>query len=138
MTANRVNLVNEDDARRVLFGLLEHVAHTGRTHTNKHFHEVGTGNGEERHVGLACHGFTQKRLTGTRRANQQHAAWNAATKALEFLRITQKLDNFLQIFLGFINARHIVKHGRALAPRSATWPSTCQSPWLCRRPASGA
>src|SRR5450756_155077 len=53
MTADRVDFIDEDDARRVLLGLLEHVAHAARADADEHFHEVRTRNGEERHVGFA-------------------------------------------------------------------------------------
>src|SRR5699024_6538385 len=39
LTTDGVDFVNEDDARRLLLGLLEHVAHTGCADTDKHFHE---------------------------------------------------------------------------------------------------
>ena len=42
LTADRVDLVDEDDARAVLFGLLEHVAHAGGADTDEHLDEVGS------------------------------------------------------------------------------------------------
>ena len=42
MTADRVDLVDENDARRVLLALLEHVAHAARPDTDEHLDEVGT------------------------------------------------------------------------------------------------
>ena len=53
MPADRVDLVDEDDAGRVLLGLLEHVAHTTCADTDKHLDEIGAGDREERHVRLA-------------------------------------------------------------------------------------
>ncbi len=40
MTAYRVDFVDEDDARRLLFRLVKHVAHTGGAHADKHLHEI--------------------------------------------------------------------------------------------------
>ena len=40
LAAYRVNLVNENNAGGVLFSVVKHVAHTGCTHTDKHFHKV--------------------------------------------------------------------------------------------------
>ena len=48
-----VDLVDEDDAGRVLLALLEEVADAGRAHPHEHLHEVGARDGEEGHVGLA-------------------------------------------------------------------------------------
>ena len=39
MTADRVDLVNEDDAGRILFGLLEQVAHTAGADADEHLDE---------------------------------------------------------------------------------------------------
>ena len=52
MAADRVDFIDEDDAGRVLFRLLEHVAHTARADADEHLDEVGARNGEERHVGF--------------------------------------------------------------------------------------
>src|SRR5215469_5057521 len=41
MTADRVDFVDEDDARRVLLGLLEHVTHARGTDADEHLDEVG-------------------------------------------------------------------------------------------------
>src|SRR6185437_4592769 len=50
--ADRVDLVDEHDRRRVGLGLLEQVAHSGGTDTDEHLDEVRTGDGVERHPGL--------------------------------------------------------------------------------------
>ena len=44
LATNRVDFVDEHDARGMLLGLLEHVAHPRRTNTDEHFNEVRTGN----------------------------------------------------------------------------------------------
>ena len=106
-TPHRIDFVDEDDARRVLLGLLEHVTDTAGADTHKHFHKVGAGNTEERHLGLARNGLGQQRLTGTRRAHHQYTAGNLATQTLELGRVTQEFDQLLHFFLGFFHARHI-------------------------------
>ena len=40
MATNRINLVDEDNARRVLLSLFEHVAHTARADADKHFDKI--------------------------------------------------------------------------------------------------
>ena len=92
LAADRVDLVDEDDAGRVLLGLLEHVAHARRAHADEHFDEVRAGNGEERHLGFARDGSGQQRLAGARRAHHQHAARNASAELLEFGGIPQEFD----------------------------------------------
>ena len=77
-TISGSDFVDEDDAGRVLLRLLEHVAHPGSADAHEHLDEVGAGDGEERHVGLAGHGAGDQRLAGARRADQQAAASRAA------------------------------------------------------------
>ena len=63
--ADGVDLVDENDARGHLGSLLEQVADTAGAHAHEHFHEVGTGNGEERHPRLTGHSLGQQGLAGT-------------------------------------------------------------------------
>ena len=111
LAADRVNLVHEDDARRVLLRLLEQVAHTGGTHADKHLHEVGTGDREERHSGLARHGAGQQSLTGTGRTVQQHAARNLRTQGLVAGGVGQEVADLIQLLHCLIRTGDIVEGG---------------------------
>src|SRR5262249_22693659 len=104
LAANRVDFVDEDDAGGVLLRVLEHVAHASRAHADEHFDEVGAGDREERHLGLAGDGLGQQRLAGARRADQQQAARDPAAQLLELLRILQEVDDLLDFFLGLVAA----------------------------------
>ena len=115
MAADRVDLVDEDDAGRVLLRLLEHVAHAGRADADEHLDEVGAGDGEERHVGFAGDGAREQRLAGAGRADQQHAARDAPAELLELLRIAQELDDLLQILLRLVDAGDVVEGDAAMA-----------------------
>ena len=53
VAANGVDLINEDDAGRVLLGGREQVAHTARAHAYEHLLELRAGGVEEGHTGLA-------------------------------------------------------------------------------------
>src|SRR5690606_21870642 len=99
MTADRVDLVDEDDARRMLLGLLEHVAHAAGADADEHLDEVGTGNAEERHLGLAGDRARQQGLAGARRADHQHATRNLAAKLLEAARVAQEFDQLADLLL---------------------------------------
>ena len=114
MTADRVDFVDEDDAGRVLLGLLEHVADAGRADADEHFNEVGTRNGKERHIGFAGNRAGEKRLTGTGRTDKQHTARNAAAQALELAGIAQELDYFLKVLLGFVDAGNVLERHLAM------------------------
>ena len=109
MTTDGVDFIDEDDAGGVLLALLEQVAHAAGAHADEHFHEVGTGDGEERHVGFAGDGAGQQGLAGSGRTHQQHALGNAPAEFLELLRLAQELDDLLQFFLGFLNAGDVLE-----------------------------
>ena len=78
---------------RVLLGLLEHVAHARGADADEHLDEVGAGDREERHLGLARDRARQQRLAGTGRADHQHALGNLAAELLELARILQEVDD---------------------------------------------
>ena len=86
MAADGVDLVDEDDAGRVLLALHEQIAHARGADADEHLDEVGAADGEERHAGLAGDGARQQRLAGARRADQQHALGDAAAELGELLR----------------------------------------------------
>ncbi len=114
MTPDRVDFVDEDDARRILLRLLEHVAHAARADADEHFDKVRARDGEERHIGFARHGTGGQGLAGAWGADQQHAARDAAAKFLELLRVAQELDDLLQILLGFVHAGDVFERDAPL------------------------
>ena len=54
-SAQRVQLVDENDAGRGLARLIEQVAHARGADADEHFDEFRAGDREERHAGLAGH-----------------------------------------------------------------------------------
>ena len=114
MAADRVDLVDEDDAGRILLGLLEHVADAAGADADEHLDEIRARDGEERHVGFAGDGAGEEGLAGTGGADQQHAARNAAAEPLELLRVAQELDDLLEVFLGLVDAGHVVEGDAAM------------------------
>jgi hypothetical protein len=107
MTADRIDFVDEDDARRMFLRLLEHVAHARGADADEHLDEIGTGNGEERDFRFAGDRFGEQRFTGAGRTDHQHAARNAAAEFLELGRIAQEFDQLLHFVFRFIDARDI-------------------------------
>src|SRR5581483_538720 len=51
-----VELVDEDDGRRLLARLLEQIAHAGGSHADDHLDELGATHAEKRDARLAGHG----------------------------------------------------------------------------------
>src|SRR3990170_3245502 len=73
LAADRVDLVDEDDAGGVLLALLEQIPDARRADPHEHLDEVRAADGEERHVRLARHRAGQQRLAGARRPDEQDA-----------------------------------------------------------------
>ena len=109
MPSHGVNFVNENNARRILLALLKQVADPRSAYPNKHLHEVGARNREERNVSLARNRPSQQCLASSGRPDQQHTLGNASAEFLEFLRFAQEFDDFLKLFLGFIYAGDVFK-----------------------------
>src|SRR5690606_34255875 len=73
VTPDGVDLVDEDNGRCALLGLLEEVTDTGGADADEHLDEVGAGDGHEGNTGLAGHGPGEQRLAGAGRPVEQHA-----------------------------------------------------------------
>ena len=102
--AERVELVDEDDAGCLVLRLAEEIAHARRADADEHLDELGTAQAEERDVGLARDRAREERLAGPRRPDEQHALGNPAADARVLLRVLQELDDLAQLFLGLIHA----------------------------------
>ena len=102
MAADGVDLVDEDDARRVCLALLEQIAHAARADADEHLDEVRTRHREERTSGFAGDGLGEQRLTGSRRTDEQRALRQTSAELRELLRVAQELDDFLKLLLRFV------------------------------------
>ena len=71
LAAYGINLVDEDDGRGDLFGLVKQVTDTAGTDTYIHFYKIRTGDGQKLYTGFPGCGTGQQGLTGTGRAYQQ-------------------------------------------------------------------
>src|SRR5204862_6246155 len=93
VTADGVDFVDEDDARRVLLALLEQIADAARADADEHLDEVRARDGEEGNARLAGDRPREQGLARARRAHEQHALRDAAAEALELLRILEEGDD---------------------------------------------
>ena len=105
VTADGVDLVDEDDAGRVLLALLEEVADAGGADADEHLDEVGAGDGEERDAGLAGDGAGEEGLAGARRADEQDALGDPAAELWNFFGSFEELDDLLELLLRLVDAR---------------------------------
>ena len=134
MATDRVDLVDEDDARRVLLALLEQVANAARADADEHLDEVRAADREERHAGLARDRAREQRLAGARRAHHQHALRDPTAEAGELLRILQERDDLFDLVLGFLDAGDVFERHAVLVIAEQLRLATCRSSSPCRRP----
>src|SRR5213083_2293005 len=109
MPADGIDLVDKDDAGRVLLALLEHIAYPAGADADKHLDEIRAGNCEERHVRFAGDGAGEQGLAGAGRPDEKHAFRDLAAETLKFLRIFQVLDDFFELLLRLVNAGDVLK-----------------------------
>ena len=115
--ADRVELVDEDDAGGALARLLEEVAHARRPEAHEHLHELGPGEREERHPGLAGHRLGEQRLAGARGAHQEHPLGDARAEGGVLLRVLQEVHHLDELGLGLVHAGHVVEGDLPVARR---------------------
>src|ERR671910_457948 len=115
LAADRVDLVDEDDRPAQLASVLEQVAHPAGADADEHLHEVGTGDREEGHPGLARHGPGDERLAGAGGADEQHALGDAGPDLREPLGVLEEVDDLADLLLHAVVAGHVGERGaRAL------------------------
>ena len=109
LAADSVDLVDEDDARGGLLGLLEEVAHARGADADEHLDEVGARDREERDAGLARDRAREQRLTGAGRPVEQHAVRDARAERLELLRVLEELLDLLELLHGLVDASDVLE-----------------------------
>ena len=110
--ADGIELVDEDDRRRCRACLCEKVTDARGAYTHDRLHEFRRCNAEERHLGLARDCAREQRLTGARRADQQHALGHVAAQALVLLGLAQKIDHLLELGLHLVDAGDVLECDR--------------------------
>jgi len=99
--AHGVDLVDEDDARRVLLALLEQIAHAARADAAKHLDEVRT---EMRRTAPASPRWPASSRLARPGEPIRSTPWDAAAQLGELLRVLQEGDDLLELFLGLVDA----------------------------------
>src|ERR1051325_6115288 len=107
MAPDRVDLVDEYDAGRRFLSLFKHVAHTRGAHANEHLHKIRSADGEEWHICFSRDRAREQGFTSARRTDEQNAFWNSPAQFLKFFWVAQKLDEFLDFVLSFLDARDV-------------------------------
>ena len=105
--ADGVDLVDEDDRRGVLLGLVEQVADAAGADADEHLDEVRAGDRVERHARLAGDRAGQQRLAGAGRAVQQHALGDLGADGLELGRLGEELLDLLELLDRLVDTRDV-------------------------------
>ncbi len=107
--ADRIQLVDENDARCFLASLLEQLAHPGGSHADEQLDELRSADVEKRHARLPGNRPRQQCLARAGRANQESTLGHAATQALNARGVLEKIDHFLQFFFRLLGSGHIIE-----------------------------
>src|ERR1019366_1480690 len=107
--ADRIQLVDEYNARRFLLRLFEQIADASRADSDEHLHELGSGDREKCDPCFSGNGFRQQRLARAWGPHQEDSLGYAPAQLLILRRLTQKVDDFLQLQLGFVQAGNVRK-----------------------------
>ena len=110
-----IQLINEDDAGRLLARRTEEVADTACTDADEHLNEIGTGNAEEGNARLSCNGTCQQGLSRSGRADEQDALGNLAADVRILLGRLKEVNDFHQLLFCLIFTGNIGKAGLHLA-----------------------
>ena len=127
VAADGVDLVHEDDAGRVLLGLLEEVAHARGADADEHLDEVRAGDREERHARLAGDRAREQRLAGARRPVEQHALRDARAERLELLRVLQELLDLVELLDRLVDAGDVAEGDLGRVDATSAWRATCRT-----------
>ena len=97
LATNGVDLVDEDDGRRLLARGREEVAHAARADADEHLHEVRSRDGEEGHARFAGDGAREHRLAGPRRTDEQDALRDQRADLFVATGRLQELDDLADL-----------------------------------------
>ncbi len=106
-SAHGVDLIDKDDAGGDLGGLPEQIPDTAGAHAHEHLLKIRAGDGEEGHIGFACHRLGDEGLAGTGGTHQQRTLGQLCADVGVLLGVVEEVDDLLQRFLGFVLTCHI-------------------------------
>jgi len=86
-SAYRVDLVNKNDAWRLLLGIFKELSHTPCPHTNIHLFKLRARRVEKGHTGLSSDGLGEQRLAGAGRSHEKHALCHFSAQSRKLFRV---------------------------------------------------
>ena len=127
LAADRIDLIDKNDAGRLGFGLAEQVPHPTGPHTHEHLDEFGGGHREEGHPRLTGDGSGQQGFAGAGWPHQQHPLGNLGADCGESIGLPQEGDHLLELLFGFGDARHVFKAHRHSTIGLEAWLAAAKS-----------
>ena len=109
VSADGVDLVDEDDGRRVLLGLLEQVTDARGADADEHLDEVRAGDRVERHARLAGDRAGEQGLAGAGRAVEQHALGDLGADGLELGGLLEELLDLAELLDGLFTTGDVAE-----------------------------
>merc|ERR1719400_2551258 len=107
LPAHGVDLVNEEDAGRVLPGHGEHVSDPGGPNSNKHLQELGAGHRDEGHVRLARGGLGEQSFPGARGSGEDRALRDLGSQVSVLAGVLQEIDKLHDFYFGLFTAGYV-------------------------------
>ena len=133
---DRVELVDEDDRRRLLLGLSEEVAHAAGADADDHLDELGGAQREERDIRLAGDRAGEQRLARAREARTAARLGDRRAEPAILLGALEEVDDLDQLLLGLVDPRHVAELGALLLrriPAGLRAPDPSEPPARARR-----
>ncbi len=113
---DRIELVDEDDRRRVLARLVEELADARGAEAGEHLHEGGCALRKERGARLVRDRLGEQRLARSRRPVQEDAFGHTCAQSLEALRMPQEVHDLHQLCANFLDTSDVApRHRRTRA-----------------------
>mmetsp|Transcript_81145 Transcript_81145/g.238445 ORF Transcript_81145/g.238445 Transcript_81145/m.238445 type:complete len:242 (-) Transcript_81145:145-870(-) len=109
LPADRVDLVDEDDAGSGLLGVGEEVAHARGADAREDLHKLRGRDAEERHACLTGHSLCEQGLSGARRPDQQSSLRDLRAELRVARRVLQEVHDLHELFFSSITARNIIE-----------------------------
>ena len=94
LASDRINFINKNNTGRIFLRLREKVAYAGRTDADKHFHEIGAADTEERHARFTGYGSGKQCFPRARRSEEKDPFGDFSANSIVFTGVTQKFHDF--------------------------------------------
>ena len=107
--ADRIELVDEDDARLVSARIAEQPPDTRGADARIHLDEIRAAREQERHARFTGDRSGEQRLAGSRRADEQDAFRNVSADGREPIRMTKEIDDLLHFILRLVHPGDILE-----------------------------